>query len=400
MVICGVLINIIVAWWYDAAILGVFNQVYAVYIVFSQFAVMGIHLSVLKYVAQYSNEPYTCRLIISTGILMSICFASISTTFFWFIKDYIGRWMDSPGVAYGMIWATPALFFFSVNKVFLNTLNGLSRMRLFATFQALRYVFMIAVLVSLISMSCPGEKLPIVFSAAEIGLFICLLSVVWPELVLPSLERLKKWMSTHFNFGLRGFFGNVLLEFNTRVDVLILGYFSSDHTVGIYSFAAIAAEGIYQFPVILRTNYNPILVRQVAEKRLSELKTTVKKGVRYTYVAMFLVGLVAVFIYPKVLFIVTNKKEFIESWPIFGILITGVVLCSGYIPFGSILLQAGHPGLQTIMILTLVMSNVVGNCLLIPIMGAIGAAIATSLSFVLSVYLIKLFVKNTLGVRI
>src|SRR5690349_7530199 len=41
----GVLINILIGYAYDASALGVFNQVFAVYIFFSQLAVGGIHLS-------------------------------------------------------------------------------------------------------------------------------------------------------------------------------------------------------------------------------------------------------------------------------------------------------------------------------------------------------------------
>jgi O-antigen/teichoic acid export membrane protein len=64
---------------------------------------------------------------------------------------------------------------------------------------------------------------------------------------------------------MKSFFSNVLLQMNTRIDVLVLGLFWSDHIVGIYSFAATLAEGVYQLLVVLRTNYNPMLVRLTLE---------------------------------------------------------------------------------------------------------------------------------------
>ena len=44
--VLGVLLNLFIVRYHDAAALGVFNQVYAVYILLSQLAVGGVHLAV------------------------------------------------------------------------------------------------------------------------------------------------------------------------------------------------------------------------------------------------------------------------------------------------------------------------------------------------------------------
>jgi len=401
LAVCGIIMNIIIAWYYTPDILGAFNQVYAFYMVFSQFAVAGIHLSVLKYVAQYSTKPGTYRSLFTVALFLSSGFAIVACIVFWLIRGEFGRLMlNNSGVSTGVAYATVGLFFFSINKVFLSMLNGLSRMKSYAVYQALRYIFMILALIGATILHSPGDHLGIIFSVAESVLFLCMLPVTLPEMQWPTLTMLKEWGRKHLDFGIRGFFSNVLLQLNTRVDVLILGYFFNDRIVGIYSFAAILAEGIYQLPFVLQLNYNPILVNLIADHKVDELKLTIKRGVRFSYLAMFAIGLAAVLIYPLGISLVTNKTDFMQSWPIFAILMAGIVLASGYVPFGTILLQAGRPGWHTIMIMILVFGNIAGNYLLVPVLGSTGSAIATGFSYALSMVLLRLFTKSTLKLQI
>ena len=401
LAVCGIVMNIIIAWYYTPDILGAFNQVYAVYMIFSQLAVAGIHLSVLKYVAQYSSKPGTYRSLFTVGLILSSGFALVACLVFWLIRAEFGRlMMNNPGVATGVAYATLGLFFFSINKVFLSMLNGLSRMKSYAIFQALRYIFMILALIGATILHSSGDHLGIIFSVAESLLFLCMLPVTLPEMQWPSMAMFKEWSKKHLNFGIRGFFSNVLLQLNTRVDVLILGYFYNDRIVGIYSFAAILAEGIYQLPLVLQLNYNPILVNLIADQKIDELKTTIKQGVRFSYQVMLAIGLLVVLLYPLGISLVTNKAAFMQSWPIFAILMAGIVLASGYVPFGTILLQAGRPGLHTLMIMLLVFINIAGNYLLVPVLGATGSAIATGCSYALSMVLLKLFTGSALKLQI
>jgi O-antigen/teichoic acid export membrane protein len=183
---------------------------------------------------------------------------------------------------------------------------------------------------------------------------------------------------------------------NTRVDVLVLGYFMTDYSVGVYSLVAIFIEGIYQFLIVLRTVYNPLLVKLITEQRIEQLTSMIKRGVRITYRFMIIAGVIAVLLYPLGVLISENPQEFLRSWPIFAILMSGIVLSSGYIPFGQILVQAGRPGLHTIMTLLLVLFNFTFNMLLIPILGIIGAAAATALAHVVGILLLKIFTKRIL----
>ncbi len=400
MAVCGIAINIIIWAVYSPDVLGIFNQVFAVYVIASQFAVAGIHLSVVKYVAQYAEQVQTYRTINTAAVLLSTVIAGFSTFLLWGLSEPIGSLLGSPNVEIGLLYITPALFCFSINKVLLSIFNGLSRMKLFAIFQALRYLLIIGALIILILRDSPGVILPLAFTIAEGILLICLFVSLYREFLFPLFGVLRKWVLTLLEFGIKGFGSNVLLQTNTRMDVLVLGYFWSDYHVGIFSIAAIYIEGIYQFLIVLRTVYNPLLVKLISEARIEQLLSIIKRGIRITYRFMIGVGVTAVLLYPIGVLISENKQDFLQSWPVFAILMSGIVLSSGYIPFGQILLQAGRPGLHTIMTFLLVLFNFICNVMLVPVLGIIGAASATVLAHLMGVLLLKIFTNRIISIRI
>lgn len=400
MGVSGIALNILIGLFYDAATLGVFNQVFAAYILFSQFGVAGVHLSTLKYVAEFSSDRKKVGAAIIAALGLAVALSLIASICFWFVRPAVGHILDSPGVATGMAWATPGLFCFAINKVLLGVLNGLRRMKLYAVLQASRPLLIVGALLVATMLSCPSWHLPLVFSVGESVLLVMLLLATGRHFCRVPLASLKEWTARHLDFGLRSVASGVLMELNTRVDVLMLGYFASDRIVGIYSFAAMLAEGVFQLPIVFRTNVNPILVRLIADRQFTELKAFTRKGKWVTYAVMIVVGGLAVALYPWGVALVSNKPDFHHGWPLFAILMGGIVVSAGYIPFGQILLQAGRPGLHTGMITMLVLFNAAANLSLIPIWGAAGAAFATALAFVLSAVLIAVLTRRTLGVTI
>jgi O-antigen/teichoic acid export membrane protein len=400
MAVCGVALNFIIANSYGSAVLGVYNQVYAVYIVVSQFSAVGIHLSVLKYVSEFAHDEHKHRVVAASGLITSVVFGLLTCVVLWFIRGWIGDLMKSPDVAASIVWILPGLFFFTLNKVYLSVLNGLSRMKAYAVFQAMRYILLILLLVGMIVTKQDTHKITAIFSLAEFILFLALTAANFRDLVLPGRSDLVEWSRKHFSFGMRGFLSNVLLGLNPRIDVLLLGYFCSDQVVGVFSLAAAAAEGIYQLVIVLRTNINPRLVQLLSTNKKEELETLSRKSVKFTYLAMIVIGAMAVLVYPVGLMFVSNKAEFLQSWPYFAILVAGMVASSGYIPFSNILLLAGQPGLQTVMISIQVFANFLGNALLIPLWGGAGAAIATALAYAFLVILVKQFSRRVLKLNI
>ena len=78
---------------------------------------------------------------------------------------------------------------------------------------------------------------------------------------------------------------------------------------------------------------------------------------------------------------------------------SGFFIFSLAIPFDQILLQAGHPGRQSFLMMINLMVKVALDLLLIPITGLFGAAVATAIAIVCSVISVNLAAYKWLGYR-
>lgn len=398
--ISGIAMNILIGRFYNADVLGIFNQVYAVYILSSQLAAGSVHISIQKYLSQYLHDKKKHGQIISSGLVIIFILGIIVAAIVYLTRNYLGLFLKSPEVSLGLIYIIPGLIFFALNKGLMAILNGLRLMKIFAITQALRYILMVLFLGLAIILHFDGTKLSFIFSGTEICLFL-ILSVISFKLfhfVLPNAWG--SWTRRHIIFGYKSLLGSILVDVNTRVDVLILGYFASDRVVGIYSFAAILAEGFIQLLVVLRLNINPILARLFATKKIAILKETIKRGVKLTYLWTTVLGGLAIIIYPFMINLLVPGKDFLSSWPIFIILMLGIIASSGYTPFQMLLAQAGFPGYYTNLILIIFTSNVVFNILLVPSLGMYGSALGTGISFLISVLGLKFLTKKALRINI
>lgn len=400
MSLLGVLVNVIIGIYYSPESLGAFNQVYAIYILFSQFAVAGVHNSTLKYVAQFDGDEIFIGVIVSSSLILVSILAAPVTLFFFITRNEVAGLFSSPDLAVGIAWASIGLFFFALNKNLLAVLNARREIAAFAFLQATRVALMAIALVVSCELSVPGNRLTVIFSVSESILFVILFYRLRP-LLIPSVGiPILSFIPVHLRFGSKSLMGGLVSELNTRVDVLILGYFSTDRIVGLYSMAAIAVELIQQAAIAIRTNINPILVKLYTAGDMNGLTVFIRKIVSVTYLGIAVASCVAIGLYYGAVNFLTIFSQYQSSFVYFLILISGLVAAGGYIPVNQLMMQSGLPGWQTILFTAVVLFNIAANILLVPFYQASGAAVATSTSIVFAAVAVKFFSRKKLGVKI
>ncbi len=403
MGVSGILLNVLIAKFYNTSTLGIFNQVYALYILFSQLAIAGIHLSVLKNISHYNDKPDEVKAIFSAAIYLVSCISIVVIFIAIFSRSLWIHIFKSPGVELGFLYVLPALLFFALNKTYLAFHNACRRMKVFAAFQSLRFFFFLFFLTLLICLSYDGNKIPIIFLLSELTLFLILFFFSLRFIRFSFSSRVLTWIKNHFLFGTKALFGHLLADVNTRVDVLMLGVFVSDKIVGIYSFAAMLADGFNQLPIVFRSNVNPVITRYRFSKNIEELEAAIKKGKRLAYKFLIPLGVAATIFYPLILHIFRFQAEFsilFNSWGIFAILMAGTLLSAGYLPFQMMLNQVGHPGYHTIFLFLVFTTNIVLNLILISIFGMYGAAVATALAISSQIIYLKILVRKKVNINI
>ena len=399
--VSGVVINTVIARLQGREALGVFNQVFAFYIVLSQLAVGGLQFSVLQKVSYHHDDRRACSRIASSALLLVAAVSAIVCLVAFAGRHLAGRLLDSPAVSLGIAFVIPGLFLYSLNKLLINVVNGLRHMRAYAVFQSLRFLFILLAIVAIIRLGYPATHLPLALSLAEAVLFVGLTTYLHARQLRLTLDRsLGQWFRQHLSYGTRGVLSGILHELNTRVDILILGYFLDDAAVGLYSFAAVLAEGFGQVPVAVRWNVDPIIGRCFAEGRPQDIAALAHRVRRVFWPLMAVMGAAAVVVYPLVLRVFLPGGEFAASWAVFAILIAALTFNAGWRPFMGLLLQSGRPGTHTLLVASVAVSNAVLNLLLVPLFGVCGSATATGMAYALEALLIAAFGRKLLRVAI
>jgi O-antigen/teichoic acid export membrane protein len=397
--LCGYGLNFLIGRFYGSAPLGVFNQVMAAYIFFSQAAVGGINLSVLRAVSENREDRSRVATIVAGSLPPTLALATLFALAFYFARHAVADLLDSPGVAEGMAAAAPGLFFFALNKVGMSVVNAAQRMRAFAIYTSLRYVLMVAGLGVAAWSGMSADRLAFLFTFAEGLLFVPLALEVARQMAAPIATNWRAWRREHLVYGIKSAGAGMLMELNSRIDVLMLGFFLADGPVGVYSFAALVAEGVFQLLVVLQNNYNPLLAQHLAAGRMKELEAVVARGKRLTYALMLGVGVATLAVFPAFLWVL-EREEFAAGWVPLAFLVGGIVAISGFMPFLQTLLMANRPAWHTRLMASVVIVNIFLNAVLIPFYGLAGAAAATAVAMAWSVVALRLVVRREVGLRL
>jgi O-antigen/teichoic acid export membrane protein len=384
----GAAATFLIAGRMGASALGVFAQLYAVHVIGAQLAVFGIHDSTQKHVAEHAplGEPDDG---IALGALRLVLLSSVAgAALLALAAGPAGRFVGSQDVALGLYLVAPGLVAFALNKVLFGVLNGRAHLRTYAGMQLLRAAFVLAAVLLLVRPDRPAWVVGGIFTAAEIALLPCLL---WATGLSRRRARARThgivWWQRHLAFGGRGAVNGVLLEAHLRVDVMTLSYFVPDRSIGIYAFAMLFAEGLYQVPAVIRTVAYPRLVRfailgdRGGLARLTRRLSLAGGG----GAALGAIGIALVYPHLAGLF----DPEYVRTgMPVLLILLAGMTLYAFVVPFDQLLLQSGLPGRQSVLMAAYVAANVALNVALIPRYGLTGAAIATATALVCAAVLL------------
>ena len=399
--LCGAVINFSILYFLNTEALGVFTQVYAIYAITGQLVVFGIHDSVLKHNAEHSvnaedsSSHDLLRAIRLSAVLCAMGLGLVGAIALWGASGLVGHMFDSTLVSRGVLYLSPGIFFFVTNKVIIYMLNGQRQMKLFALASGARAVGILAIVIAVVFAYPQYENFGLAFTLTEVCVFVLVLS--WKPFDLRAdWDLVKVWILKHLNFGAKSFVHSIVAEAFIRVDVLMLGLYASDKTVGIYSFAAFFAEGIYQLPIVVRNMNNPILVKLLIERNSEKIVAFTRKTGLLSFCMTLVVAGTTAAVYPS-LELVFDPTTIRESTVVVWVLLGGMAFYSIFVPFDFLFLIGGRPGIQSLFMLCNVTVNILLNAWLIPQFGLVGACSATVASFVFAGVMLNILGKLVFG---
>jgi O-antigen/teichoic acid export membrane protein len=229
------------------------------------------------------------------------------------------------------------------------------------------------------------------------GLFVCL-SVGIYFLVKSGycvgLTLNKALYMESFKFGLKQHLGSIFQLLNYRLDLLIIAALLTSMEVGQYSVSVVIAETIWYIPGSL----GQVLYPKTASSDIKAANTftplVCKTNILLTFIAVLILYGISGIIIPWLF-----TSEFYPSVMALKLLLPGTFFLGISKVLGSDLSGRGLPQYSTYASLVSLIFTVIFDFLLIPHFGINGAALASSISYMISALIITYLFIRTTGVR-
>lgn len=397
LAISGIVINVAVVTLRDAAALGAFNLAYAIYIVGSQVATFGLHYSVMRHAALLEDDPGQRGRLLFTASASALVLGCAAAALMGWGSGLLGELFGSVVAGESIRNAAAGLLLFPLSKVLLGFLNGLRRMKAYAALQSTRYVFIMIWVTAVSASAAPFETATYGFVVAEVVTLGGAAVYLGLRGLLAQQAFDWTWLKRHLQFGGKSLLMGIFAEMNSRVDVLLVGYFLSDRAVGIYSFAAMLVDGIYHVLAVVRVNLNPVLAPAVKDRSWHSITAMLRRSQRIVYPAAAALAIALVAAFWLITTTLVPEKGLQEGIVSLIILTSALTLISAYVPFDNLLMVSGRPGYQAVQQLCVVLANVVLCLLLTPAYGIAGAATSTAASYLTGIVVLMLLVRRELG---
>ncbi|MFA6888650.1 MAG: polysaccharide biosynthesis C-terminal domain-containing protein, partial [Candidatus Woesearchaeota archaeon] len=176
----------------------------------------------------------------------------------------------------------------------------------------------------------------------------------------------------------------------TQTDVIMLTYFTTTYTVGLYAVALPISLLLLFFMRPINIIFSPLVAQYAAEKKEKELAATIIKAYKYAFIFLlpFALCLIA---FSEYIIPFLFSQEYIGASPALQILAVGTFFYS-FSLFNSIIFNGiGKARLMAWVVVGCSILNIILNFLLIPYYSLIGAAFATSCSYFL-IFVFSLFI--------
>lgn len=177
-------------------------------------------------------------------------------------------------------------------------------------------------------------------------------------------------------FGSKAHVGRVMQLGNYRLDQWLLGAIAGPRELGLYSVAVAWAEGLWLLPTSLANAQRPDLVRASQQEAAYQSARVFRATVLITGILA-----VAMIILAPALCVVVFGSDFRGSIDDLRVLVAGAFGMIALKLLGNALVARGRPVLQSVSIGVGFLCTVALDILLIPPLGGLGAALASTLAY-------------------
>jgi len=397
LAISGVLINILIGNFLDVSSLGIFNYVYALYIVLSSLAVFGLTNSVIKHTSESADNQKELNNIYTSAILLVSVISSLSlSVILLFSEQFFSKSVVETHLIRTVLVAIPL---YSINQVLLASLNGLRKMREYAILRSFRWFLIFSFVLISIYFKNGIDFVLLSFISSEVIMLFILLVVTGKYYNFCKPFYTKFWIKTHLDFGLKTTLTQAVNQLDNKLSLLLMGFLLSKSDIGVFSFAFTMANGLLMVPMAISINFNPLIANMWKTKR-EMLVLYIKKIKSATFILVLLMSALSLLLYPMFISVFMREDSlYMQTVPIFTILMLGNIVFGSMKGIVGFLPMIGEPEKHLKIKLVSFTINVILSLTLIKYYGLYGAAVATALANIFFTGLLSFAISKKLKLR-
>ncbi len=380
---------------------GLFSAVFTLIMFFLFFRDLGMEKAVSKYIPEFLVNREQGK--IKSGIFFVVAFQMLSSlvmvTIFLFLNSYLAKnYFKDPSAERVLLIMVFYIFGSVIFRIYRAIAGGYQEMKLYAMFEFLKNLFVLG-LFSMFFYFGFG-----VLAAALAWASVCYLVVIIMTPFLfkkaPFLKHQLKdfWPTTKmiFVYGVPVFATGVAGKFISYIDTLILTQYRTLAEVGVYNVVLPSALIFLKFGGSISAVFFPMFSELWARKDKTRMREGLKMLHRYLFV-LVIPPAIGIFAFSRFLIKTFFGSEYVSGTLALQILMFGMFVYVVATVNNSIISAIGYPKVVAKIIIFVSLFNIVGNILLIPRFGIEGAALTTTLSYlitlILSTYKVRHFIK-------
>jgi len=363
--------------------LGDFMLAIAVFQILGYASTLGMKYGTLRYVAYYNGQSDTPRVkgtIFSSMFLSLIMGLVLGCVLYLFTPWLTDRLFHVPALSGSFRILALTLPVLALSMVIIAGLQGLKAIKEKVWLE--NYIQPLGALcltgLALIS----GLGLTSIIGGWAVSIVIvCLFSLIFLNKICRHFWQLKRvrfeiksLLSYSFPLLAVGF----IYFLFTRMDILMLGYFKSSSDVGIYAIAARMAI-LIELPInALNAIFEPTIAEISGRGEEKSLLCLYRAVTPWIVVIGFFIFMLLIILADPIMELF--GRNFLGGAIVLLILGLGQLINIGVGSAGALLNMTGHPRVILINTVSMICLNFILNCVLIPVYGIYGAALATAIS--------------------
>lgn len=226
-------------------------------------------------------------------------------------------------------------------------------------------------------------------------LSLLLLRNIWKK-YQPRLKVDIDYIKKSYDYGFKGWIGNIAINANTRIDQLILGSVASAEALGSYSIAVLLSELIWIVPAALgQVIYNRVASNKDKTLNLELVKKTHRIMISFLLLCTLLMALLGPYVIPFV-----YGSDFSGAILPFLVLLPGTLIMVSTKLLSKLFTASGHISITNKVQIISSIVSIILYFTLIPRMGILGAAIGASIGYALGAFVFWYYYKTTFSKRL